>query len=44
MSEQRYNPRVIESRWQAIWESEKTWEVGNAPSEKPKSYIHTSAT
>jgi leucyl-tRNA synthetase len=39
MSEQRYNPREIESRWQAIWESEKTWEVDNEPSDQPKSYI-----
>ncbi|HEX4034710.1 MAG TPA: leucine--tRNA ligase [Solirubrobacteraceae bacterium] len=29
MSEQRYDPSEIEPRWQAIWESEHTWEVPN---------------
>jgi leucyl-tRNA synthetase len=40
----RYDPSAIEARWQAIWESEGTWEVPN-PGEpgfddaKPKSYV-----
>ncbi|HEY7965902.1 MAG TPA: leucine--tRNA ligase [Solirubrobacteraceae bacterium] len=29
MSEPRYDPSEIEPRWQAIWESERTWEVRN---------------
>ncbi|MEA2387117.1 MAG: leucyl-tRNA synthetase [Thermoleophilaceae bacterium] len=29
MSERRYDPKVIEPRWQAIWERERTWEVSN---------------
>jgi leucyl-tRNA synthetase len=29
MAEQRYNPQEIESRWQAVWASERTWEVSN---------------
>jgi leucyl-tRNA synthetase len=28
-SERRYDPKVIEARWQAIWEDERTWEVSN---------------
>ncbi len=26
---ERYDPQAIEGRWQAVWESEKTWEVPN---------------
>src|SRR5271157_3919060 len=29
MSERRYRPEEIEPRWQALWESERTWEVPN---------------
>ncbi len=29
MSEHRYEPREIESRWQRIWAAERTWEVAN---------------
>ncbi|HUA10959.1 MAG TPA: leucine--tRNA ligase [Solirubrobacteraceae bacterium] len=29
MSERRYRPDEIEPRWQALWESERTWEVQN---------------
>ena len=29
MSEQRYDPREIEARWQAVWADEHTWEVSN---------------
>jgi leucyl-tRNA synthetase len=46
MSEERatYEPRAIESKWQAVWAEEKTWEVANPgqpgfdPS-KPKAYV-----
>jgi leucyl-tRNA synthetase len=40
----KYDPQSIEERWQAVWDSEKTWEVPN-PGEpgfdasKPKSYV-----
>ncbi len=27
--EHRYNPQEIEPRWQAVWASERTWEVSN---------------
>jgi leucyl-tRNA synthetase len=30
MSENRYDPREIEPRWQAVWADERTWEVANA--------------
>ncbi|MDP9386146.1 MAG: leucine--tRNA ligase [Actinomycetota bacterium] len=40
MSEQRYEPHGIESRWQAVWEQERTWEVSNdAPAGAQKSYV-----
>ena len=29
MAEHRYDPREIEPRWQAVWASERTWEVSN---------------
>jgi leucyl-tRNA synthetase len=29
MAEQRYEPRQIEAKWQAVWERERTWEVPN---------------
>jgi leucyl-tRNA synthetase len=29
MTEHRYNPHEIESRWQAVWAGERTWEVAN---------------
>jgi leucyl-tRNA synthetase len=31
MSEHRYEPREIESKWQSIWADEHTWEVSNEP-------------
>ncbi len=31
MTEQRYDPRQIEPRWQAVWAAERTWEVSNEP-------------
>jgi leucyl-tRNA synthetase len=40
----RYEPHEIERRWQAVWESERTWEVPNPgqpgfDGSKPKSYV-----
>ena len=40
----RYDPQEIEARWQAVWESEKTWEVPNPGDpgfgeDKPKDYV-----
>ncbi len=29
MDEKRYDPSEIEPRWQAVWASERTWEVSN---------------
>ena len=29
MTEHRYDPQEIEPRWQAVWASERTWEVSN---------------
>ncbi len=29
MAEHRYDPQEIEPRWQAVWASERTWEVSN---------------
>jgi leucyl-tRNA synthetase len=29
MADHRYDPHEIESRWQAVWASEHTWEVSN---------------
>jgi leucyl-tRNA synthetase len=51
MAEHRYNPQEIESRWQSVWTSERTWEVVNeseaegrgeqrpAGAHAPKSYV-----
>jgi leucyl-tRNA synthetase len=47
MAENRYDPKLIEPRWQEIWARERTWEVSNEPSEQggegsrglPKSYV-----
>ena len=44
MSEDRYDPRAIERKWQEVWEREGTWEVpeprraGLRP-DAPKSYV-----
>jgi leucyl-tRNA synthetase len=40
----RYDPHAIERRWQAVWESERTWEVANPgqpgyDGAKPKAYV-----
>ncbi len=40
--ERRYDPQEIEPRWQAVWASERTWEVSNDPADAhaaPKSYV-----
>ncbi len=39
-----YEPRAIESRWQAVWAEEKSWEVANPgqpgfAAGKPKAYV-----
>jgi leucyl-tRNA synthetase len=31
MTEQRYDPKQIEPRWQSVWAQERTWEVSNEP-------------
>src|ERR1700758_919674 len=31
MSDGRYEPQEIESRWQRLWADERTWEVSNLP-------------
>ena len=35
----RYDPKQIEPKWQAIWADERTWEVSNEPDERPKAYV-----
>ena len=44
MSEQRYDPKQIEPKWQEIWARERTWEVANAGADgsadgREKSYV-----
>jgi leucyl-tRNA synthetase len=41
MSDARYDPKVIEPKWQDVWARERTWEVSNDASEdhRQKSYI-----
>ncbi len=41
MSDARYDPKVIEPKWQDVWARERTWEVSNDASEdlREKSYI-----
>jgi leucyl-tRNA synthetase len=42
MAERRYEPREIESKWQELWERERTWEVSNdleAGDDREKSYV-----
>jgi leucyl-tRNA synthetase len=31
MPERRYDPTLIEPKWQSLWERERTWEVDNDP-------------
>jgi leucyl-tRNA synthetase len=35
----RYDPKQIERKWQALWADEHTWEVSNEPDERPKAYV-----
>jgi leucyl-tRNA synthetase len=35
----RYDPGTIEPKWQRIWNDERTWEVSNEPSDRPKAYV-----
>jgi leucyl-tRNA synthetase len=35
----RYDPKLIEPKWQRVWAEERTWEVSNQPDERPKSYV-----
>ncbi len=41
MSERRYDPALIEPKWQALWARERTWEVSNdaAADRHPKAYV-----
>ncbi len=39
IAERRFDHTEIEAKWQAVWEAEKTWEVSNEPSDKPRSYV-----
>ena len=39
-----YEPKAIESKWQAVWAAERTWEVPNPgqhgfDDSKPKAYV-----
>jgi leucyl-tRNA synthetase len=36
---ERYDPKLIEPKWQAIWDRERTWEVSNAEVGAPKAYV-----
>ncbi len=35
----RYDPKLIEPKWQALWRDESTWHVTNKPDDRPKSYV-----
>jgi leucyl-tRNA synthetase len=42
MAEQRYDPSIIETKWQELWASERTWEVSNEhvlSGDRDKSYV-----
>jgi leucyl-tRNA synthetase len=39
MSDRRYEPHEIESRWQEVWARERTWEVPNDIDPAGKSYV-----
>jgi leucyl-tRNA synthetase len=41
-AERRYDPKLIEPKWQDIWERERTWEVSNDPEDaegREKAYV-----
>jgi leucyl-tRNA synthetase len=35
----RYDPKQIEPKWQALWAEEGSWEVSNEPDERPRAYV-----
>ena len=35
----RYDPKLIEPKWQKVWADEGTWEVPNEPGDKPMAYV-----
>jgi leucyl-tRNA synthetase len=37
--ERRYDPSVIEPKWQEVWERERTWEVDDDVSPEDKAYV-----
>jgi len=39
MTERRYEPHEIESRWQHLWARERTWEVSNDVDPSSKLYV-----
>jgi leucyl-tRNA synthetase len=39
MSERRYDPNLIEARWQELWARERTWEAPTSPADTTKSYV-----
>ncbi len=39
MTERRYEPHEIESRWQDLWARERTWEVSNDVDPSSKLYV-----
>jgi len=39
MAERRYDHREIEPKWQAVWASERSWEVSNEDDPRPKAYV-----
>ncbi|HET9720123.1 MAG TPA: leucine--tRNA ligase, partial [Solirubrobacteraceae bacterium] len=39
MSDRRYQPHEIESRWQELWARERTWEVPDDVDRSSKSYV-----
>jgi leucyl-tRNA synthetase len=38
-TEHRYDPSVIEPKWQEVWERERTWEVSNDEFDGPTAYV-----
>ena len=36
---ERYDPKLIEPKWQAVWDRERTWEVSNTEVGAPKAYV-----
>src|ERR1700741_288651 len=39
MADRRYEPRLIEPKWQEIWAREGTWEVTNEAAGGEKAYV-----